>query len=242
MGSSSPLRCPKPNAKLAGVQRREAQPFARADLHRQAACPAGRFRSSSASRGQAPIRWRPLSSNVRPHSPTPCQRSASNSSASGPSVPKSSVVALRPKSHANSMVSSSHSWIDAGRLDDLIQTILANHGRDGGLEEIIVLGHHFRETRDEARIHVLFRGLLSRRVKAFHEWWPRAAEGHVGCMQASARASAEAMDAYIEYFTSLDRLGLVAQLDELRAEMKRFQAREPAKNVLPKTVARRGGA
>ena len=135
-----------------------------------------------------------------------------------------------------------HAWIDGGRLDDLIRTILANFGRDGGLEEIIVLGHHFRETKDEAHIHALFRGLLSRRVKAFHEWWPRAAEGHAGCMQAAARASAEAMDAYVEYFTSLDRLGLIAKREELRAEMRRFQACEPVKNVLPKTVAARGGA
>ena len=134
------------------------------------------------------------------------------------------------------------SWLDAGRLDDLIRTVLANSGRDGGLEEIIVLGNHLREAKDEGRTHALFRALISRRVKAFHEWWPRAAEGHVGCMRDAARASAEAMDAYIEYFHSLDRLGLVAEREALRAEMKRFQAREPAKNVLPKASARRGGA
>lgn len=126
------------------------------------------------------------------------------------------------------------SWMDAGRLDELIRTILANSGREGGEDEIVALGYHLRETRDQARIHALFRGLISRRVKAFHEWWPRASEGHVGGMREAARASAEAMDAYVEYFNSLDRLGLHAERDALREEMKRFQAREPAKAVLPK--------
>jgi hypothetical protein len=135
-----------------------------------------------------------------------------------------------------------HSWIDAGRLDDLIRTILANFGRDGGLEEIIVLGAHLREAGDQAHIHTLFRGLISRRVKAFHQWWPRASGGHVGCMREAARASAEAMDVYIEYFNSLDRLGLHAEREELREEMKRFQAREPVKAVLPKASTARGGA
>jgi len=126
------------------------------------------------------------------------------------------------------------SWIDAGRLDELIRTVHANHGRDGGLVDIIVLGHHLRQTRDEARIHALFGGLVSRRVKAFHQWWPRASTGHVGCMRDAARASAEAMDAYAEYFISLDSLGLLAQKEALREEMLRFQQRLPARQVLPK--------
>ncbi|MFN3985828.1 MAG: hypothetical protein ACK4KV_10060 [Rhodocyclaceae bacterium] len=126
------------------------------------------------------------------------------------------------------------SWIDAGRLDELIRTIHANFGREGGAEEIVVLGYHLREARDEARVHQLFGGLISRRVKAFHEWWPRAAEGHVGCMRDAARASAEAMDAYTEYFISLDALGLTEEKELLREEMKRFQARASARQVLPK--------
>lgn len=132
------------------------------------------------------------------------------------------------------------SWITAGRLDELIRTIHANWGRNGGLEEIIVLGHHLRQSRDEARIHALFGGLISRRVKAFHEWWPRAADGHIGCMREAARASAEAMDAYVEYFISLEQLGLGPQRDALREEMKRFQAREPARQVLPKSRSSAG--
>lgn len=28
-------------------------------------------------------------------------------------------------------------------------------------------------TQEEARVHTLFRGLIARRVKAFHSWWPR---------------------------------------------------------------------
>ena len=133
-------------------------------------------------------------------------------------------------------------WIDAGRIDDLIRTVLTNFGRDGGREEIVVLGYHLRETKDAVRVHTFFRALISRRVKAFHEWWPRAAEGHVGCMRESARASAEAMDAYTEYFISLDKLGLLTEREELRAEMKRFQAREPARKVLPSSGRKRDGA
>jgi hypothetical protein len=132
------------------------------------------------------------------------------------------------------------SWIDTGRLDELIRMVFANFGRDGGLEEIIVLGHHLRETRDEVRTHALFGGLISRRVKAFHEWWPRAQTGHVGCMKEASRASAEAMDAYCEYFISLDALGLVPEREALREEMKRFQAREPVRVVLPKSRPQRG--
>lgn len=133
-------------------------------------------------------------------------------------------------------------WMDAGRIDDLIRTILANWGRDGGLQDIIVLGHHLRATRDEAHIHLLFRGLLSRRVKAFYEWWPKASDGNVGHMQSAARAAAEAMDIYVEYFISLDTLGLMAEREALREEMRRFQAREPIRTVLPKTPASRSGA
>jgi hypothetical protein len=127
-----------------------------------------------------------------------------------------------------------HLWIDDGRLDDLIRTVHANHGRDGGLEEIIVLGYHLRETKDADRIHALFRGLISRRVKAFYDWWPRASTGHVGCMKDAARAMAEAMDAYTEYFISLHKLGLQVECDQLREEMKKFQAREKMSAVLPK--------
>ncbi len=134
------------------------------------------------------------------------------------------------------------SWIEAGRLDELIRTVIANAGRNGGLVDITVLGHHLRETQDAARIHTLFRRLISIRVKAFHQWWPRAPEGHVGSMREAARAAAEAMDAYSEYFISLDRLGLMEEREDLRAEMKRFQAREPAKSVLPRAEAMRGGA
>lgn len=135
-----------------------------------------------------------------------------------------------------------HAWIDAGRLDVLSRTILANAGREDGLEEIIVLGHHLRETGDQACVHILFRGLISRRVKAFHAWWSPASADQVGCMREAARASAEAMDACIEYFNSLDRLGLHAEQEALREEMKRFQAREPVKAVLPKATAVRGAS
>lgn len=134
------------------------------------------------------------------------------------------------------------SWIDAGRLDELIRTILANWGREGGLEEIIVLGHHLRETKDAARIHSLFRQLLSRRVKAFHAWWPKAAQGNVGHMNSAARAAAEAMDIYVEYFNSLDALGLLSEREALREEMQRFQAREPIKKVLPSLPVGSSGA
>lgn len=131
------------------------------------------------------------------------------------------------------------SWIDAGRIDDLIRTILANSGRAGGMEEIIPLGHHLCKARDESHVHTLFRGLISRRVKAFHDWWPRAQEGHVGCMKEASRASAEAMDAYCEYFICLEALGLHAERESLRDEMKRFQAREPVRSVLPRSAAKR---
>ena len=130
------------------------------------------------------------------------------------------------------------SWIDSGRLDELIRTILANSGRAGGLEEIVALGYHLRQCKDEARIHTLFRSLISIRVKAFHQWWPRATDGQVSCMREAARSAAEAMDAYIEYFNSLDQLGLIEQKEVLREEMKRFQARETAKKVLHKSAAK----
>lgn len=126
-----------------------------------------------------------------------------------------------------------HSWIETGRLDELIHTTMTRSGRDGGLEEVMVLGHHLREIKDEARIHSFFRGLIRIRVKAFHEWWPQAAQGHIGCMCEAARASAEVMNVYVEYFHSLDRLGLDQQKEALREEMLRFQAREPVSRVLP---------
>lgn len=133
-------------------------------------------------------------------------------------------------------------WLEAGRLDELIRVILARFGRDGGATEIATLGHHLRQTKDEARIHALFGSLLSRRVKAFHEWWPRAGEGHLGCMQAAARASAEAFDVYIEYFHSLHALGLADECEALREEMLRFQNRESRRKVLPAARPLRPGA
>lgn len=133
-------------------------------------------------------------------------------------------------------------WIDAERFDELIRTIHANHGHSGGAEDIVVLGYHLRERQDEARIHELFGGLISRRVKAFYQWWPRAVEGHVGGMRDAARACAEAMDVYTEYFISLDSLGLHEEKERLREEMRQFQARLPVKTVLPLTRPRSEGS
>lgn len=107
-------------------------------------------------------------------------------------------------------------WIAAGRLDELIRSVLARFGTDGGQPEIITLAHHLRKTGDAARIHALFEGLLSRRVRACYRWWKQAETGHLGAMQAAARAAAEAMDAYIEYFHSLHALGGRAGRGRLR--------------------------
>lgn len=125
-------------------------------------------------------------------------------------------------------------WIDAGRFDELIRTVFSNHGREGGEDQIVVLGYHLRARRDAAHIHALFGGLISRRVKAFYEWWAKARDGHVGGMREAAKSSAEAMYAYAEYFISLDALGMKAEMEALRAEMLRFQAREPVAQVLPR--------
>lgn len=127
------------------------------------------------------------------------------------------------------------SWINEGRIDELIRTVLNRYGSDGGLTDIIILGHHLRVTKDEARIHSFFGSLLSRRVKAFYQWWPRARDGHLGCMQASAKASGEAFDIYIEYYHSLHALGLADECEALRKEMLRFQNRESIKSILPKS-------
>lgn len=129
-------------------------------------------------------------------------------------------------------------WIDAERFDELIRTIHANHGHSGGGEDIVVLGYHLRERKDRDRIHQFLGGLISRRVKAFYQWWPKAEEGHIGSMREAARASAEAMDAYSEYYISLDSLGLHDEKERLREEMRQFQARLPVKSVLPRTRPR----
>jgi hypothetical protein len=134
------------------------------------------------------------------------------------------------------------SWINAGRFDELIRRILANYSRDGGRSDIAVLGHHLCKTQDIDRVHALFGGLVSRRVKAFYGWWARAATGHIGCMREAARAAAEAMDVYSEYFISLDALGLTAAKESLREEMQRFQARDPIGRVLPKKRDASSGA
>jgi hypothetical protein len=76
-------------------------------------------------------------------------------------------------------------------------------------------------------------------VKAYYEWLPRALEGHVGCMRTGAPAMAEAMDVYVEYFISLDKVGSKEECEALREEMERFQSRLPIANVLPKTTAKK---
>ncbi len=134
------------------------------------------------------------------------------------------------------------SWLQAGRVDELIRTVLARHGNDGGLVDIVTLAHHLRSTRDEARIHAFLGALLTRRVKAFYRWWPKAAQGHLGSMQAAARAAAEAMDAFIEYVHSLHALGLDAQCEQLREGMRRFQDRDPLKQVLAASLPAAGDA
>lgn len=129
-------------------------------------------------------------------------------------------------------------WIDTNRLDELIRMIHANYGREGGLDDIQALGYHLRKTSDIERVHVLHRGLISTRVNAFYDWWPRASEGNIGCMHSAARSVAEAMQVYVEYFASLDSLGLTAEREALREEMQRFQARQPLKDVLPRPTMR----
>jgi len=125
-----------------------------------------------------------------------------------------------------------NAWLASGRVDALARLLLHRFGRDGGLVEIVSLGHHLRKTRDEARIHSFFNALLSRRIKAFYGWWPKASQGHLGSMQSAARAAAETMDVYIEYFHSLHALGLEAGCEQLRDGMRRFQARDPMATVL----------
>ena len=116
-------------------------------------------------------------------------------------------------------------WLHAERFDELITKFLYEHGRDGGLVDCIVLGNALRKAQDVDRIHKLFRSLVTRRTNAFWQSWPKAAKGHIGHMRDAARYMAAAMDAFTEYFISLDALGLVAEKEALRAEMLALQDR-----------------
>ncbi len=122
-------------------------------------------------------------------------------------------------------------WVDAGRYDELIRRIHHEFDVEGGAHECAVLGYALREAKDAGRLHTLFRGLISRRTKAFWESWPSAESGHVGHMLLASQRMASAMESFLEYFHSLTSLGLQEQSEKLRAEMHSFQSR-----VKPKTT------
>lgn len=117
------------------------------------------------------------------------------------------------------------SWVEARRYDELIRRIHHEYDVGGGLHECAVLGYALREIKDVERIHTLFRGLISRRTKAFWKSWPAAASGHVGHMLLASQRMASAMETYLEYFHSLTALALQSESEQLRAEMITFQAR-----------------
>ena len=118
------------------------------------------------------------------------------------------------------------SWIDAERYDELIRRIHAVYDREGGHEECVVLGHALQEKRDIERIDALFQGLIKRRVKAFWSNWELAKSGHPGHMHGCAKQSADALEAYLEYYIRLANLGLEDRKERVRQEMLAFQARE----------------
>lgn len=120
-------------------------------------------------------------------------------------------------------------WIDQGRFDELIRRIHSEYGVEGGVGECAILGYTLREQKDARHIHALFQGLITRRTRAFWEFWPKAQTGHIGSMLTAAQRMANAMESYLEYFISLKAIGLDDEAELLRAEMLAFQARERIK-------------
>lgn len=117
------------------------------------------------------------------------------------------------------------SWVDAGRYDELIRRIHHEFDVEGGAHECAVLGYALREAKDAERLHTLFRGLISRRTKAFWESWPAAESGHVGHMLLASQRMTSAMESFLEYFHSLTTLGLKEESEQLRLDMLAFQTR-----------------
>lgn len=117
------------------------------------------------------------------------------------------------------------SWVDAERFDELIRRIHSVYDVEGGVHEIAVLGYALRERKDVPRIHSLFRGLLSRRLKSFWKAWRTAEEGHIGGMLLAAQRCASAMEAYVEYYHSLWAVDLGEECDRLQQEMLALQQR-----------------
>lgn len=118
------------------------------------------------------------------------------------------------------------SWVSAGRHDELIRRMHAVHDREGGREEIIVLGHALQAAGDVERIDTLFLGLIDRRARAFWANWPLAESGHPGHMAGCARQAASTLEVYLEYYVRLAGLGLDDRKERVRREMLAFQARD----------------
>jgi hypothetical protein len=118
------------------------------------------------------------------------------------------------------------SWVDQERYDELIRRIHSEYDVEGGEQQIMILGYALRKAKDVARIHLLFQGLVSRRLKSFWSAWRKAEHGHVGSMLLAAQRYAAAMHAYLEYYQSVWSLGLNDECSRIQAEMVALQQRQ----------------
>jgi hypothetical protein len=150
---------------------------------------------------------------------------------------------LFPQETAALCVGLVETWFERGQTEGLIRYLLSEFSREGGQQEISTLGRLLADKQDVDSLQTLFRGLISRRVKAFCQWWPRAQTANIGYMRSAAHAMAEAMDVYVEYCVWLDKLGRRAEYEDLKAEMLRLQARLSVSKILSvKTAPERDDA
>lgn len=117
-------------------------------------------------------------------------------------------------------------WIAERRFDDLVRHVQEAYEDEGGLTDLVLLASALRHAGDVERTHALFRGLVASRSRGFWRSWPKAATGHIGHMRDAAKHAAATMEALAEYFLALMSLGLAAEAEAVRADMRRLQARE----------------
>lgn len=133
-------------------------------------------------------------------------------------------------------------WFNKGQTAALTRYIFSEFGRGDGSQEISTFARLLVGAGDFQNLATLFRGLISRRLTAFYQQWPSAQAGHLGYMQSAAYAMARAMDVYVEYCIWLDKLNMHVELENVRAEMLRFQSRLAKSKVVSGKAATGQGA
>lgn len=116
-------------------------------------------------------------------------------------------------------------WIEAGRLDELIDHALEEFELCDGQAFCATLGQALSKKEDPAAFERLFLGLAKAREAAFWRTWPDAQQGHIGAMKESAMHLAQTLEALAGLYRCYAQRNDEGGKENTRSAMLRVQAK-----------------